>query len=404
VLVSPPESVSPSPIWQAKRALLRSNVRGLYDLQKLRIQTGNRITAQFKLILGQMPSEAEEGLPPAAKALLVQLRSDFARITDAVVAQGGDPGNWDQLLEAQKWLEKDTKKAKSESGEVEDSDEETTEDAEEKTKACTVLDLLLGIRTAVEAAKLEANGGKPPKGKKKNAIPASFVGNRLISEQSELALIDGYAALLSQEKAQAKALEPLVESWPIWTEYLSKVRGIAHQSAAVIIAELNPYKAKYPSSFWKFAGLDVAADQRARSKRSEHMVDKTYTDADGKEAVRKSITFSPFIHDKLLGVVASSIVKAKKENPKKPISYRELYYDFKNRQVNHVKYGEHNDGKKDENDVIITSKGRRHRQALRRMIKLMLIDLYKNWRAIEGLTVHPPYHEAKLGYAHGRDV
>jgi len=34
---------------------------------------------------------------------------------------------------------------------------------------------------------------------------------------------------------------------------------------------------------------------------------------------------------------------------------------------------------------------------------MFIIDLYKAWRKIEGLEVHTPYSEAKLGLKHGRD-
>jgi hypothetical protein len=46
------------------------------------------------------------------------------------------------------------------------------------------------------------------------------------------------------------------------------------------------------------------------------------------------------------------------------------------------------------------SKGHRHNMAIRYMIKIFLIDLYKNWRALEGLPVAPSYAEAKLGKIH----
>jgi hypothetical protein len=43
--------------------------------------------------------------------------------------------------------------------------------------------------------------------------------------------------------------------------------------------------------------------------------------------------------------------------------------------------------------------------ALRYMIKIFLIDLYNNWRRLEGLPVAPPYSEAKLGMVpHGEDA
>ena len=50
--------------------LLRTSVRGAYDLQKLRISTGNRIVANFKAKLGQLPGKAEKTLEAEEKKVL----------------------------------------------------------------------------------------------------------------------------------------------------------------------------------------------------------------------------------------------------------------------------------------------------------------------------------------------
>lgn len=70
-----------------KRMQLRALVRGAYDLQKMRIEAGNRIVANLKVRLGQEPGTKEdESLTPEGKALLEQLRRDYKRITDGVVS------------------------------------------------------------------------------------------------------------------------------------------------------------------------------------------------------------------------------------------------------------------------------------------------------------------------------
>ena len=69
--------------------------------------------------------------------------------------------------------------------------------------------------------------------------------------------------------------------------------------------------------------------------------------------------------------------------------YRQVYDDYKHRI-------EHMDAHKEK------SKGHRHNMAVRYMIKIFLIDLYNEWRRIEGLPVAPTYSEAKLGKVHGK--
>lgn len=59
-------------------------VRGSYDIQKLRIQTGNRMVANFKLWLGQKPSESEDTLDLEGKKILLQIRASYKKITDRV--------------------------------------------------------------------------------------------------------------------------------------------------------------------------------------------------------------------------------------------------------------------------------------------------------------------------------
>jgi len=62
---------------------IRISVRTLYDMQKLRIQSGNRIAAAFRTKLGLSSSQAEAENPDAEK-MLKDLRAEFKRITDGV--------------------------------------------------------------------------------------------------------------------------------------------------------------------------------------------------------------------------------------------------------------------------------------------------------------------------------
>lgn len=63
--------------------IIRTSVRSIYDLQKLRIQNGNRITAAFRYKLGLESSQAEDENEEASN-LLNELRAEFKRITDGV--------------------------------------------------------------------------------------------------------------------------------------------------------------------------------------------------------------------------------------------------------------------------------------------------------------------------------
>jgi len=170
--------------------------------------------------------------------------------------------------------------------------------------------------------------------------------------------------------------------------------------SAVILAELDPHKARHVSGFWKYCGVDVAADGRGRSRRAEHLVERPYVDKDGQEAVKRSVTFNPFVKTKLVGVLGSSFLK----QPAAECTYRQVYDDYKHRLETHPVYGSAHDEKRkaefQARGQKYAPKGHRHNMAVRYCIKMFLADLWLAWRRLEGLPVTAPYHEAVLGHAH----
>lgn len=298
------------------REVIRSIVRGAYDLQKMRIQTGNRLVANFKSRLGQAPGASEEEAFDEEHAdFLKDLRTEFDRITDGVLA----------IPTIRQFRSRMTKLA----------DEDKV----------------------------------------------------LISDYAELTLSAQYFQLLRDEQEQFKRLGDMVGETPLWQGFLKDVRGVGPAMAGVILSELDPYAAEYPSSFHKYAGLDVAPDRDGvmvgRSKKDFHLVDKEYTSASGELASRKSITFNPWLKTKLVGVLGTVFIK----QPADKSPYRKTYDDYKHRLQNM-------DAHKDK------SKGHIHAMATRYMVKRFLTDLHIAWRGIEGLPVSAEYSEAKLGKVH----
>lgn len=286
------------------RDQIRPIVRGAYDQQKLRIQTGLRLVNNFKAKLGQAPGTAEEDLSDDAKSLIARLRESYRHMGTAVAQY-----------------------------------------------------------------------------KKVKGDPKPFVGDELISNETELALVEQYLDLEDQEKRTFKRLQRALEFNSFYTAWLSKVTGIGPAMAGVIISEIDISASKYCSSIWKYAGLDVASDGAGRSRRAEHLVKRQYLDKAGEEQERNSITFNPFLKTKLIGVVGPSFLRAGNEK------YVKIYGDYKHRLESHPAHSE-------------KTKGHRHAMAVRYMVKLFLMDLYLAWREHEGLEVSRPYHEAKLGLYH----
>jgi len=280
---------------------IKTMVRGLYDIQKLRIQMGNRIVANFKAKeLGQIAGKNEDELGGEEQQILALLRARFKKITDGVKAF-------------------------------------------------------------------------PPKGK--------FKPDEVISSYSELCLMRSYISLETEEHTMTLQLRHSLNEFLIYTEFLKDVRGCGPLMSGVIVSEIDISMARYSSSLWKYAGLDVAHDGQGRSRRKEHLEESSYIDKEGVEKQKLGITFNPFLKTKLIGVLGGSFLKSKSP-------YSDSYYDYKNRLENHAIHKE-------------KTKGHRHNMAVRYMIKIFLVDVYTHWRELEGLEVSAPYHEAVLGHVHG---
>jgi hypothetical protein len=206
----------------------------------------------------------------------------------------------------------------------------------------------------------------------------------VITDQFEFALAAYYMTLLDREHDLEVSIKEMVEQFPLWEQFLSKVKGCGPLMSAVILSELDPYKARHVSSFWKYAGLDVAEDGKGRSKRAEHLIDVEYVNKRGEKATKKSITYNPFLKAKLAGVLSGSFLRC--ASP-----YSEVYYNYKARLENRPDLAE-------ARPIV------RHRMALRYMMKMFLRDLWLTWREIEGLPVTADYATAKLGIVHGAEM
>ena len=74
---------------QKSASILRGKIRALvvtaYAMQKLRIQCGLRLVANFRRDLGLKSTQSEDELDQDAKELIDNLRVSYGKITNAVV-------------------------------------------------------------------------------------------------------------------------------------------------------------------------------------------------------------------------------------------------------------------------------------------------------------------------------
>jgi hypothetical protein len=294
---------------------LKAVFSGFYDLQKMRIQAGNRIVANFKLRIGQSTGTPERDLDKEGLEILERVRKAYASMADAA-----------------------------------------------------------------------------------SDLPrvSKFQGNEVIANYAELALADSYETLLLKEERFAKSIRQIVHQNPFWKEWLGNVKGVGELLAMVILASIDIKSARYPSSLWKYSGLDVAQDGAGRSRRKEHYVMHEYKDKSGEDNIRAGISYNPTLKSKLIGVLGPSFLKAKNEK------YAPIYYNYRTRLENHPK---HMDGSAPPpwftgDKKKYSAKLHRHNMAIRYMVKIFLCDLYVAWRTFEKLEVSVPYNEAKLGLKH----
>lgn len=203
----------------------------------------------------------------------------------------------------------------------------------------------------------------------------------LVKNYSIFMLLDQYVAMKRQEKRIQASLKVMLKGIPIYDQFLIDVKGCGDRISSELIAYIDISKAEYVSSLWKLAGLDVAADGKGRSKRAEHLEEKTYINAEGEEATRKGITFNPKLKRTLYYL-------GDQFNRHPTSKYGEIMVNYKHRISNDPRHEE-------------KSKGHIQAMARRYAAKMFLQDLYSEWRRIEGLPVAPPYSEAKLGLNHG---
>jgi len=279
---------------------LKALTGGVYDMQKLRIQTGNRLCAEIRRKMGQEPGQATEALDDEeAKKMLKMIAKEYKLITEGLIHLPS---------------------------------------------------------------------------------PKKFESRSLIGTYAQLVLTDSYMRLLNEELRAFRGLEKVLAPIPVWDQWLKNVKGIGPAMGAVIISGFDIHKAKYASSLWRYAGVDVHSSGKGRGRYKEMMGTTTYTDADGDEQTKKTLGYNPWLKTKLVGVASACFLRS--GGP-----YKDIYDNYKHRLQHNPKH-------------VDKTEGHRHRMALRYMIKMFLVDLYANWREIEGLTVHPPYHEAKLGLRH----
>jgi hypothetical protein len=212
--------------------------------------------------------------------------------------------------------------------------------------------------------------------------------SKLLTSRAELAMIEAYERYLQIEELHVKAVADELLREKIFTEYLTNIRGCGTLMSGVIVSEINILKANSSSALIAYVGLDVVevtkkdgtVVREGRGKKDGHLVARSYTNRAGEVKETTGITFNPLIKTKMVGVLATSFLRAGGE-------FKGVYDNYKHRLNNMPAH-------KDK------SKGHIHNMAMRYMIKEFMKDLWLAWRIIEDLPTRPHYEEEKLHLIH----
>lgn len=313
---------------------IRNLVSTHYDIQKLRISTGNRIVASLNLQMGQQASKSQEEMDKEAQSKISKMRKEYNRITDAYVE-----GSY--IITKKKG-----------------------DDVEEK---------VIRVKKENDIGKIinQLNANKD----------SEIV---LIRSKMDYNLMTIYMDLLDTEEKSQKIVAKEVEKHPMWNAFFKDVTGCGPLMAAVCIAYFDIHKARHVSSFWKYAGLDTVEVEKEdgtivrEGRAKKHTEMQEYVSKEGEIKEKRGITYNPSLKTKLVGVLGGSFLK------KRGCKYEQIYRDYRNRLENRADY------EKISNKI--------HPMANRYMIKQFVRDLWVTWRALEGYEVSQPYEVAKLGY------
>lgn len=335
---------------EALKRKIRNLVSGIYDIQKLRISTGNRIVQSYNFQMGQKPSTKQDDMDEAAQKAIKKIREEYSRVTDAYV-------NKSYIIRKKK-----------------------ADDVEEKV-------IKLGTNNSIDKIIKVMNSEEDSE--------LTYIRSKI-----DYDLIAVYVDLLNTEENMGKILKKEIEQHPMWDAFFKNVKGCGPLMSAVCVAYFDVHKARHVSSFWRYAGLDTVPIYKevdgemqlvtkvvdgieviaCEGRGLKHTEEREYINKDGEVAIKRGITYNPVLRTRLLGVLGTCLLKRPGEY------YEKIYRDYRMRL----------DNRSDRDEL---TKGHKHNMAMRYMVKQFVRDMWVTWRALEGYEVSEPYEVAKLHMA-----
>lgn len=226
-----------------------------------------------------------------------------------------------------------------------------------------------------------------------------------LEEEDRLFVQRQALTLLALEADILIRIEDLLEQEPFYMTWLRHQRGVGPTLAGVILAEVDIHRCETVSQLWAYAGMrvDPVTGRAVSRKRGE------------------KLNYNPFLKAKFLFVLGGCLLKA--NSP-----YRVHYDDYRHRKKHQLVgvcmacegKGEAKPPNLNKEEAVDAknircwncngtggpapwgrSDAHRHQAAVRYMVKMFMLDMWKAWRELENLPVTEPYSVAKLNLRHG---
>lgn len=364
IIVSPTCKADSIPI-DSVRNNIRAMLANIYDIQKLRIQSGNRLVASFLNL--NTNSHMREKIMYDYKQGKIQLDED-GKIPDVYFEGIDEP--------------KASRKKKGTDTEVDN----------DNVLSKAVADFTLLTSSIFEGRNLSRSSPTDAQVEKALKVVDQSTLN-FHWNLSDYQMAETYLTIYNAEDIAVKAISKIVVQHPMWDAFFKDIKGCGPLMAAVCIGYFDIHRARYPSSFWKYAGLDVVVntDGVAEGRAKRHIEEVEYIDKDHRIKTKRGITYNNYLRSKLIGVLGPCILKLSRtkleDGTSLPTGYAKAYYDYRhrieNRPVNE--------------DKPLTPR-HIHNMAIRYMVKQFIRDFWIVWRKYEGYDIGQPYYEvAKLG-------
>lgn len=358
-------------------------VRGAYALQKLRIQTGLRLCANFRQKLKIEEDEEEEQedeLGAKAVKLIDELKAIYARLTDGVARNRTLPKREGFVGE----------------GVVSDFTELVLihqyqgierQEREQFRLLGEALELV-----PIYTAWLHNQVGIGPA---LAAVLVTWFDVRKAERPSQFWAFAGLDVAPVLSKIICKVGAGDAEEW--WWVQANSVQQ-SEEDAVRQHQMHGPFQSEEDARQDQYR---VCGGGLARSRRKQHLVEREYIDRNGETKTKLSTTFDPWLQSRLLGVLGGSLLRS--GSP-----YRKYYDQYRHRIETDTARpkGTLLDKKKmraagqiDEAEKLWHPL-RIHRASMRYMVKQFVADFWRQWRLTEGLPVVPTYHEAVQGHKH----